>query len=256
MEKTILLLTDFVGSGDVAMSTARTVLTRLGHRVLCLPTALISHTWNLGAPAQLDTTEYLKQTLSLWEGQSLDGVLLGYVASDAQAAYLAEQCGRWHGAGVKVFLDPIFADNGALYRGITRERVELMKGLLPLADFVLPNQTETEFLTGQTEPLAALERLRELGVGTPLITGAQWEGESAVYLRDDAGPHILPYPLLPGSFSGAGDVFTALFTGYVLSDQPPLEAASTALRTTRTWLLRSLQDPHTSVGLPVERYFE
>lgn len=255
MEKTILLLTDFVGSGDVAMATARTVLTRMGHRVLCLPTALISHTWNLGTPAQLDTTEYLKQTLSLWEGRSPDGVLLGYVASDEQAAFLAQQCERWQQEGVTIFLDPIFADNGALYRGITRERVELMKGLLPLADFVLPNQTEAGFLTGQTEPMAALAQLRELGAGTALITGAQWEGESAIYVMDTAGPHILPYAPIPGSFSGAGDVFTALFTGHILSGQMPADAARAALQTTRTWLLGSLRDSHGSVGLPVERYF-
>lgn len=255
MEKNILLLTDFVGSGDVAMATARTVLTRLGHRVSCLPTALISHTWNLGAPAQLDTTDYLKQALSLWQGQRPDGVLLGYVASDAQAAFLAEQCSRWQQEGARIFLDPIFADKGKLYRGITRERVELMKGLLPLADFVLPNQTEAGFLTGETEPMAALHRLTELGAGTALITGADWEGESAVYVMDGTGPHILPYAPIPGSFSGAGDVFTALFTGHSLSGQAPLDAANAAIRTTRSWLLRSLQDPHTSIGLPVERYF-
>lgn len=52
----ILILSDFVGCGNVAMGVARSVLTHMGHNALCLPTALISNTWNLGAPAVLDTT--------------------------------------------------------------------------------------------------------------------------------------------------------------------------------------------------------
>ena len=69
MEKHILILTDFVGYGNVAMATARAVLTRMGHRVYCLPTALISNTWNFGSCAQLDTTEYLKTS---WESSPPD----------------------------------------------------------------------------------------------------------------------------------------------------------------------------------------
>ena len=89
-EKHILILSDFVGYGNVAMATSRAVLTRLGHRVYCLPTALISNTWNFGACAQLDTTAYLRDALETWQqlGFRLDGVLMGYIADEAQAAFL------------------------------------------------------------------------------------------------------------------------------------------------------------------------
>ena len=60
----ILILSDFVGCGNVAMGVARSVLTHMGHNALCLPTALISNTWNLGAPAVLDTTAYLQEAIA------------------------------------------------------------------------------------------------------------------------------------------------------------------------------------------------
>ena len=135
----ILILSDFVGCGNVAMGVARSVLTHMGHNALCLPTALISNTWNLGAPAVLDTTAYLQEALAAWErlGIQPEGVLLGYLADEAQTVFIEEQCRRWREKGIKIFLDPIFADNGKLYRGITAARIAFLKRLLPHIDYVL-----------------------------------------------------------------------------------------------------------------------
>ena len=121
----VLILSDFVGSADVAMAVSRAVLTRMGHRALCLPTALISNIWSQGEPAQLDTTDYLRAALDTWERRGLrpEGVLISYLAGQAQAAFVAEKCGSWREQGVKIFLDPVFADNGHLYRGIGPERL-------------------------------------------------------------------------------------------------------------------------------------
>ena len=132
----ILILSDFVGCGNVAMGVARSVLTHMGHNALCLPTALISNTWNLGAPAVLDTTAYLQEALAAWErlGIQPEGVLLGYLADEAQTVFIEEQCRRWREKGIKIFLDPIFADNGKLYRGITAARIAFLKRLLPPLD--------------------------------------------------------------------------------------------------------------------------
>lgn len=257
MEKHILILTDFVGYGNVAMATGRTVLTRMGHRVYCLPTALISNTWNFGACAQLDTTEYLIASLKNWEklGFSLDGVLLGYIADEKQAQWLGEKCLQWHEAGITLFLDPIFADNGKLYRGITPQRLDFLRSLLPKVDYVLPNLTEARFLTGAEDPMQAAERLLELGAGKALITGVPHQQGAAVYLGEGSGTHVLPYPPIPGNFPGAGDAFTALFAGSILTGRSPLEAVQAAIQTTSRWITQSLQENWQGMGLPIERYF-
>ena len=172
-EKHILILSDFVGCGNVAMATCRAVLTKLGHRVYCLPTALISNTWNLGSVAQLDTTGYLRQSLETWQqlGIRLDAVLLGYIADSEQAAFLYRQCEKWKESGVTIFFDPIFADNGKLYKGITPERLEFLRGLLRQVDYVLPNLSEAQFLTGEAGAHNTLRGLLELGAKHPVITG-------------------------------------------------------------------------------------
>ena len=256
-EKQILVLSDFVGYGNVAMATSRAVLTRLGHRVSCLPTALISNTWNFGACAQLDTTAYLREALETWQqlGFRLDGVLMGYIADEAQAEFLGQQCEIWHRSGVKIFLDPIFADNGQLYRGITAQRLDFLRGLLKQVDFILPNLTEAGFLTGEVDPEAALRGLIRLGAPGAVITGVPQGEAGAVFLAQGEETHSLPYTPVPGSFSGAGDAFTALFAGHILSGRSPRESARLAIDITKAWIIKSREENWQGMGLPVERYF-
>ena len=245
----VIILSDFVGSADVAMAVSRGVLTRMGHRALCLPTALISGIWSQGAPAELDTTDYLRAALDSWArlGIRADGVLIGYLAGEAQAEFIAGQCARWREAGAKIFLDPVFADNGRLYRGMA-----LLQWMLPRADYVLPNATEAEFLTGLSEPAAAAEALCRMGAGTALITGV---GGNRVVLSDREGTHTLPYDPVPGSFSGAGDAFSAAFTGGILHGMSARSSAGHAISDVKQWLTRAQNLPEQRIGLPIEMLF-
>ena len=256
-EKHILILSDFVGCGNVAMATSRGVLTRLGHRVYCLPTALISNTWNLGSAVQLDTTGYLRQSLEVWQqlGIRLDAVLLGYIADSAQAAFLLQQCEKWHRSGLTIFFDPIFADNGKLYKLITPERLSFLRELLRQVDYVLPNFTEAQFLTGEPSADAALRGLQELGAKHPVITGVPGEKSQSVLLYDGNVVQALTYEPVPGSFSGAGDAFSSLFAGGILSGLSPAASAQNAIDTTKQWIQKSLLENWNGTGLPVERYF-
>lgn len=251
----ILILSDFVGCGNVAMGVARSVLTHMGHNALCLPTALISNTWNLGAPAVLDTTAYLQEALAAWErlGIQPEGVLLGYLADEAQTVFIEEQCRRWREKGIKIFLDPIFADNGKLYRGITAARIAFLKRLLPHIDYVLPNVTEAQFLTGEADSMAAARALVQLGAGCAVLTGVE---DSAVVLAQGDGVCRLDYTPVPGHYSGAGDSFTALFTGNILNGNPPAKSARLAADTLCQWIDRYRQRPAPITGLPVERLWE
>ena len=48
-----------------------------------------------------------------------------------------------------VMTDPIMADDGKLYNGVTEETVENMRRLIGVADVIVPNLTEATFLTGR-----------------------------------------------------------------------------------------------------------
>lgn len=253
MEKHVLILSDFVGYGNVAMATSRAVLTKMGCTVFCLPTALISNTWNFGSCATLDTTDYLRRALANWEqlGFPLDAVLIGYIADEAQAEFLAEQCEKWQEQGIQVYLDPIFADKGKLYRGITEKQVSFLRTLLPLMDGVFPNETESCFLADTEDPIQALSVLRQMTHGKIVITGAN----NTVFLWDGQAEQALPYTPVPGSFSGAGDAFTAVCLGGILAGNSLHDSARTAIETTKIWIKRSQEEGWQGMGLPVERYF-
>lgn len=253
MEKHVLILSDFVGYGNVAMATSRAVLTKLGCRVYCLPTALISNTWNFGTCVQLDTTDYLRRSLACWEGLGfpLDAVLIGYIADEAQAEFIAQQCQSWHDRGVRVYLDPIFADNGKLYRGITQQRLNFLRSLLPLMDCVFPNATESCFLAETDSADRALSALKEKTSGSVVITGA----EHRVLLWDGTQEQVLPYQPVPGSFPGAGDAFAPLCIGSLLAGKSLAESVQIAMDTTKDWILRAKEEDWQGMGLPVERYF-
>lgn len=254
MEKKVLILSDFVGLGNVAMGVTRAVLTKLGCTALCLPTALISNTWNCGACAQLDTTPYLRQSLTVWQELNVgfDAVLIGYIAGEEQAQWIGGLCEQWKDAGVQIFLDPIFADNGRLYRGITPQRLAYLRQLLKKADYALPNRTEACFLAETDDPEDAARKLAEPGSAGIVVTGA----DSAVLLCRNGHVERRPYVSIPGNYPGAGDAFTALFTGNILSGLTPSQSVDRAIETTASWIRQSAEENRQGMGLPIERYFQ
>lgn len=116
------------------------------------------------------------------------------------------------GAGVVTILNPAPA-------------ARLPDGMLGLCDYLTPNETETEALTGiavvtPQDAGRACAALRGLGVGTPIIT----MGAQGVYLDGhgmvpavDAGPVV--------ETTGAGDAFNGGFAAGLASGLDALEAS-------------------------------
>lgn len=257
MNENILLLSDFVGLGDVALASTRAILTHDGFRVFSLPTALISHTWNLGAPAVLDTTEYIQKSLTRWAemGIRFRAVCIGYLANVKQAELLSRLCPIWQEQGSVILLDPVFADGGKLYSGISMEQVTLLRSLLPLVDHILPNPTEAEFLAGKAGE--TLERLLDaLPSKTVLITGASLADSPAVALKAENQVCFLPYSPIPGSFTGTGDAFFGCYTSAILRGLSPKDAAMEAMERVSSMLRNAARDGWNFTGLPVERYWK
>ena len=103
---------------------------------------------------------------------------------------------------------------------------ELPEDMLALCDYITPNETECEAITGlevKTEAQAALaaERLKSMGVGRPIIT----MGEKGAFL-DGHGlvPAISAGPVV--ETTGAGDAFNGAFAAALVEGKSPEDAVA------------------------------
>lgn len=147
----ILLVYDLAGYGKVALSVMIPIFSHLKFETFNLPTALVSNTFDYGKFDILDTTAYMRNTIGIWDqlGFSFDAICTGFIASKEQSQLVTDYCRRHKERnGAKIFVDPVMADNGFLYNGVTFETVLYLRELCSTADVVLPNITEACFLTG------------------------------------------------------------------------------------------------------------
>ena len=232
--KTVLLLGDITGRSRVALRMLSSVLEKLGHEVLMLPTALISNTLNLGMHESLDTTDYLLRSLETWDklGMRYDLAYIGYITGMEQAEKLCEVADRLREKGVPVVLDPILGDNGKKYNSVSDSQEAGMQMLCRHADLITPNLTEAALLLGNAY---APERgkddalaLTEYGCDV-LITSAKSERNGDVIIGCEKGREFeIPFERVPGHRWGTGDLFTALLMDGLLAGESLEDAARTA----------------------------
>lgn len=105
----------------------------------------------------------------------------------------------------------------------------LPEGTFALADYVTPNETETEFYTGLSRESLPLEdwcreaarRLRAQGARRVVLT----LGEHGAYYADEAGDFLAPsFPVDTVDSTAAGDAFNAAFALRITAGEEPRQA--------------------------------
>lgn len=88
-----------------------------------------------------------------------------------------------------------------------------LREILPLMDYIFPNEDEGAYYTGETEPMAMAERIREMGVKNVIIKagkkGCVACGEKERFSMDSLAVKAI-------DSSGAGDSFVAGFLSALL----------------------------------------
>lgn len=131
---------------------------------------------------------------------------------------------------------------------------ELPNGMLALCDYVTPNETECEALTGiAVETLEDAQRacdaLQELGVITPIIT----MGEQGAYLHGTGlVPAINAGPV--AETTGAGDAFNGAFAAALASGKTAQEAVRWGCATAGISVTRPGTAPAMPTRSEVEAY--
>ncbi len=270
----VLLVNDLAGYGKVALSAMIPVLSHMQYEVCSLPTALVSNTLDYGKFEILETTDYMQNTLAVWDqlGFRFDAVSTGFILSRPQTELVRDFCRAQKAKGTLIFTDPIMGDEGKLYNGVGEETVALMRELIATADYIVPNYTEAAYLASVPYSREGCTRqelydlalaLHRQGAGSVLITSARMLVDGGNPIQCVAGYDaatdacfILPYEELPVRFPGTGDIFSAVFMGHILHGEPLKKAAQAAMRTVSNMLEKNAANQDKYKGIPIETCLE
>lgn len=283
----ILLVNDMAGYGKVALSVMIPMLSALRLNVYNLPTALVSNTLDYGKFDILETTGYMRSTLGIWDelGFAFDAVATGFLVSEEQSLLVSDYCRACKERGVPVFVDPIMGDEGALYNGVTEASVEHMRHMCSVADIIMPNVTEAEYLTGmhvgtrvlsEDELLETAQALHAMGARSVVVTSAvvegPWEacgaegsegGVRHVTLVSeqrgaDGEPRVtlLPYDEIPVRLPGTGDIFSSVLIGRYMNGRPLVESVQAAMDVVVDMLQLCKDNDDKYKGVPIEQYLD
>ena len=275
--KQILLINDVVGHSHVGMVAMMPILTYMGHQVYNLPTALVSNTLDYGRFNIMETTDYMRGALPVWHdlGFRFDAVCTGLMFSSEQARLIYNYCRQLRADGTIVFVDPIMGDGGHLYNGIGDEQVAMMRKMVSLADYTIPNYTEACFLSGTTfsdngisleEAYRMLDKIALLGAHNVLVTSALVDGQTCVVGRCESpstasigqvhagGQYFkIDYEEIPVAFHGTGDIFSAILIGHVMNGDTLTESTAAAVDVVSRLISRNKEQKDLCLGIPVEK---
>lgn len=270
--KEIMLINDLPGYGKVALAAMVPLLSRMGHYTFQLPTAVVSNTLDYGKFRIQDMTEYMRDTLKVWDelGFDPDCICTGFVLSEEQVEIIGEYIrSRSQEKKRLVMVDPIMGDGGTLYNGIGMDRVEAMRKLVSYSDVMVPNMTEASFLTGirpGTESGNAAQ-IRELVDGLRALSGKSVVITSAMDTERDLHlvsgyDHVsqeyfeVPFEYLPVRVAGSGDIFSAMMTGELLAGRTLREGVEKAVRVLAKLIDENQGHLQGYKGIQVEQYWE
>lgn len=248
--KTVVVINDFTTCEEIALGIQMPILRDMGHKVLPIPSKLLSYPLCVEGAAALETVDFAKEMLSFFLNRQdkIDAVLTGFIPSIELVSEVKEFCKTRKSDGTIICVDPVFGDNGKAYKSVKPENIEAIKGLLSVADYCFPNYTEACILTGSeykgvtaeqaegvndkngmtsSEALKLLLSLRALGAATPIVTGCIVDNEDVIiYLDADNKLGTVTYRRVMGHLAGTGDRFAAGLVGGLLNGETLSEAVS------------------------------
>ncbi|WP_135080821.1 pyridoxal kinase PdxY [Terasakiella sp. SH-1] len=233
----ILSIQSSVAVGHVGNSAAVFPMQRLGFQVWQVPSVLLSnhpgYDSHQGAPVPIETMRAMVDGIDeLDHFVHCDAVLSGYLGSVESGQFVVETIKRVkeNNPNSLYFCDPVVGDVARqLY--VPNEAAAFVRDeLVPLADILVPNNFELEYLTGRKQEtledtLLAADMLRARGPKIILVTSVKGrKGHQATLsnvLVTDQGAWRVTVPQLALRAKGTGDVFAALFLAHRLRGEQP-----------------------------------
>ena len=262
----VLLINDIAGYGKVALSAMLPILSYKGFNLYNLPTAIVSNTLNYEKFRIEDTTDYLEETLKIWKDLnfSFDVISTGFIFTKKQMEIISKFCEEQSKKGVLIFNDPIMADNGELYSGISPDTVDYMKNIISVSDVTMPNYTESCLLTKtkykegiSTEEInTIINKIREIGVKSVVVTSIP-SVETKMVAGFDSKINeyfYLPYEEIPTYFPGTGDIFSSVIISETLEGKSLKVATEKAMKIVKEIVFENKDQEDKKKGIHIEKY--
>ena len=236
----ILTIQDISCVGQCSLTVALPILSACGIETCILPSAVLStHTAGFTGFTFRDLTDDMPAIRQHWmkEGIRFDAIYTGYLGSIRQIDYVSDIFADTAADGCVKIVDPAMADNGKLYSIFDMDYVQAMKTLCAKADYIVPNITESCFLTGmeyRTEYDRAyidslLSKLTALGCKNVILTGVSFApGRTGIVVFEDGVYAYYEHEMLPNSCHGTGDIYASAFVGALVRGKSAFDAAAIA----------------------------
>ncbi len=244
MQKRVAAIHDISGFGKCSLTVALPVISAAGIEVSVIPTAVLStHTGGFTGFTYRDLTEDILPVVNHWcaLGLNFDAVYTGFLGSFEQIDIMKQVFGCLRGEETLIMVDPVMADNGALYKVFPENFPDGMRELCACADIIVPNMTEAALLIGQAYSEgpytqasieSMLKKLAGLGPRLVVLTGVCFDDKqlgAAVY---DSATDAVDYAFsrrIEGCYHGTGDVFASVLLSAVLRGFSLAESAQIAV---------------------------
>ncbi len=231
--KKCAVINDLSGFGKCSLTASIPVLSVMGCEAHPLPTAVLSNQTAYDSYTMLDFTPYMEDYVKQWTklGVSFDAILTGFSTSEKQLDIISDIIDNLKGENTLVVVDPVMADNGALYDGYTSIMCDKIKKMCLKADIITPNIAELAFLAEMpySEDYDTIvsygKKLISQGINGVVATGYKKNDRISNIVFEADSVKAVTTAVHGSYFSGTGDILAAVVTGGVLKGLTLYESA-------------------------------
>lgn len=265
-QKRIAAIHDISCFGKCSLTVALPLISAAGIETAVIPTAVLStHTGGFTGFTFKDLTDDILPVAEHWKesGISVDAVYSGYLGSKEQIDIVIKASELIIRDNGFLFVDPVMADHGKLYKGFAEDFPQKMKLLCSKADYITPNMTEAAFMLGMPykEGPYTEEYISEILHGLATFTDAKivltgvWFDERRIGAACYDNGHI-DYAFsdrINTTYHGTGDVFSSALISALLNNKGLKAATEVAVDFTYSCIKRTYENhPGVNYGVNFE----
>jgi len=255
--KRVAAIHDISGVGKCSLTVVLPIISAAGLECSVMPTAVLStHTGGFQGFTFRDLTDDMRPIAEHWKKEDIkfDAFYSGYLGSLGQIDIVRDIFEMFRTPETLIMVDPVMADDGALYPLFSMDHVKGMAKLCGHADLIIPNRTEAAFMLGREYKDGAMTKadvddllvaLTGLGARQVVLTGVYFGDDDLGAACYDGATGQIDYIMdkrIEGMYHGTGDVFGSFLFGALLRGKSLADATRIAVDYTCAAILLTAAD--------------